>query len=92
MRQHKKPAWAKDYVFSCRNTMAKAKTTPNALASSTFKAQTVPIAAPLPVCQVCKETVGKSEKFEKHLVECYKGRPQCSICGQMFKLRSYLFT
>ena len=89
-RQRKKPAWAKDYVFSCRNTMAKTKTTPRAQAPSTSKAQTVPIAAPLPICPVCKETVGKSENFEKHLVECYKGRPQCSTCGQMFKLRSYL--
>ena len=41
---------------------------------------------------MCKEFVdGKSEDFEKHLVECYKGRPQCSICGQTFRLRSYLY-
>ena len=70
--------------------MAKTKNTPRAQAPSTSKAQTVPIAAPLPICLVCKDTVGKSENLEKHLVECYKGRPQCSTFGQMFKLRSYL--
>ena len=50
--------------------------------------QTASIPAPRPVC---KEVIdGQKEYFEKHLIKCYKGRPQCSICGQTFKLRSYL--
>ena len=40
---------------------------------------------------MCKEFVeGKNKDVEKHLIECYKGRPQCGICRQNFRLRSYL--
>ena len=84
-RRRKKPAWAKDYVFCFRSTMAKTKTTPRAKAPATQQSQTMAIPAPRTICPVCKEFVeGKTENFEKHLIECYKGRPQCSVCGQTF--------
>ena len=71
--------------------MAKTKTTPRAKASATPHSQTASIPAPRPICPVCKEFIGGQKgDFEKHLIECYKGRPQCLICGQTFKLRSYL--
>ena len=90
-RRRKKPAWAKDYVFCFRSTMAKTKTTPRAKAPATQQSQRMAIPAPRTICPVCKEFVeGKTEDFEKHLIECYKERPQCGVCGQTFRLRSYL--
>ena len=71
--------------------MAKTETTPRTKAPATQQSQRMAIPAPRTICLVCKEFVdGKTEDFEKHLIECYKGRPQCGICRQTFRLRSCL--
>ena len=60
--------------------MTKTKITPRAKEPSNRRPLNVSIPAPRHICPVCKEFIGK-EDFEKHLIECYKGRPQCSVCG-----------
>ena len=78
--RRKKPVWSKDYVFYCRSVMTKTNNTPRKqqdTAASAFKL----------LCPVCKEVIRKAEFFESHLVQCYKGRPQCNTCGKTFKKR-----
>ena len=83
-RRSKKSVWAKDYVFCFRSTMAKTKTTPRAEAPVTQQSQRIAIPAPRTICPVGKEFVeGKTEVFEKHLIECYKGCPSVVYVGKL---------
>ena len=87
-RKRKKPVWAKDYVFYCRSAMARTKNTPRSQTAGTSSSQATGSSTTRPIYPVCHETIGSQEKFETHLVQCYKGRPKCSTCGKTFKKRN----
>ena len=75
-RIHRKPVWAKDYVFSCRTNMVKTKTTERK--------------PPMQICLLCKALIPRSETFENHVLRCSKERVTCGQCGKIFKKRAYL--
>ena len=70
--------------------MARTKNTPRSQTAGTSSSQAAGSSTARPICPVCHETIGAQEKFETHLVQCYKGRPKCSTCGKTFKKRDYL--
>ena len=79
-RIRRRPYWAKDYVFSCR--MSNIKQTPR-------KAHTMEN-PPKTRCTWCKGLFETGDKFERHMIQCYRSRWTCITCGRTFGKQSYL--
>ena len=78
----KRPFWAKDYVFFCR--MVNTKQTPRKMNPSD---KTPPAKTK---CTWCKGLFEKGQKFEQHMVTCYRSRWDCHTCGRTFAKHAYL--
>ena len=81
-RVRKRPFWAKDYVFFCR--MVNTKQTPRKMNPSD---KTPPAKTK---CTWCKGLFEKGQKFEQHMVTCYRSRWDCHTCGRTFAKHAYL--
>ena len=79
-RIRRRPYWAKDYVSSCR--MSNIKQTPRKVHTMENPPKTR--------CTWCKGLFETGDKFERHMIQCYRSRWTCITCGRTFGKQSYL--